>query len=671
LLEQATEHIEKKEWEIAREDLEEALDYYPNYAEAMSKLGYIHIKLNFSEKSKEEVLTLSKRALEISDKSSLTWLYMGITYYYLKKFDKARDCCQKALEIDPRYKRAWNNLGNVYLGKNEEENAINCYKKALNIDPQYKEVWYNLGITYRREKKYKKAIECYEKALEIDSTYKKAWYNLGNVYFDEKKYEKAIECYIKAIEIDANYIKALNFLGTVYLKLNSDERAIECFDKVLKIDPQNKRALTKLEIYYSKRTGKKKFLCYDVENIYRKDKKYWNELIQKDERVKEIKKAIDIFKKTDLYKEFKGKTDFNIIFSIMRTSPTYSYIRSKTIDIHLKAPLPLQKKNDNMYLAGHYLKVLKHEIIEVWKLPVIVIKEVSNIKNLDFFWLIKNGFQDFLLFSNNLIDDIYLWDLLSLYEDNKNIYFTNMKAVVIAALYDFIQNKYGESYGVDIKYKLISSPLLNGICNIQLFNTLKNKILNLYKKIDAIKSVSSTKKAKREIYLRSLRKFITFCKKEFRWNINLKNIYIIPRLDKEIFLIDVDTTAEVYPFEFLESFITAQLDKIDDINERKLIRRSELLKSYIDKLEGHMYSYIHRKDISEKEFRDLLDIKLPLYKKKMITNLLKYATAGFESNLVDKGTILLKLIFISKVLPESLEHSIFQTILDIFSGFLR
>jgi len=103
LFNKANEHIDNKEFEEALGCLNRALEIEPNYAEVMSKLGYIHYKLDYKEMTKEEVFNLSKKALDLNPKSPIVWRYMGIAYVTKKEYVKAIECYEKAVEIDPRY----------------------------------------------------------------------------------------------------------------------------------------------------------------------------------------------------------------------------------------------------------------------------------------------------------------------------------------------------------------------------------------------------------------------------------------------------------------------------------------------------------------------------------------------------------------------------------------
>lgn len=55
----------------------------------MSKLGYVHFKLDYKVMTKEEVFILSKKALDLNSKSPIVWLYRGVAYDEKLEYDKA------------------------------------------------------------------------------------------------------------------------------------------------------------------------------------------------------------------------------------------------------------------------------------------------------------------------------------------------------------------------------------------------------------------------------------------------------------------------------------------------------------------------------------------------------------------------------------------------------
>ena len=83
---QAEKLIEQRKWDEALNVLEAILDKSPNHGEAMALLAHVHVMLNYSLKSKEKVIKLYQNALNLNDKSPVTWTGMGNAHYFNEKY---------------------------------------------------------------------------------------------------------------------------------------------------------------------------------------------------------------------------------------------------------------------------------------------------------------------------------------------------------------------------------------------------------------------------------------------------------------------------------------------------------------------------------------------------------------------------------------------------------
>jgi len=129
LYNKADQYIDKKKYDKALDFLKNALEIEPNYAEAMSRLGFVHSKLNYKEMSKDEVFELSKRALDLNPTSPITWSRMGSAYNEKKEYDKAIECFEKSIEIDPNNSLSLLKLSGSYFRKGEYDKGILNVKK--------------------------------------------------------------------------------------------------------------------------------------------------------------------------------------------------------------------------------------------------------------------------------------------------------------------------------------------------------------------------------------------------------------------------------------------------------------------------------------------------------------------------------------------------------------
>jgi tetratricopeptide (TPR) repeat protein len=212
--------------------------------------------------------------LEAESLDPMNTLYqngIGLVYYTLGEYNKAKDFFEKALTGDlktyskehPSVAIDWNNLGMTYLHLGQYQKAVEYLEKALasNLRTYSKEHpsvaidWNNLGTTHLYLGQHHKAIEYLEKALASDmKIYGKQhprvateYNNLGGAWDSLGNYEKAVEYYEKAHEINIkrlgkehpNVATTWSNLGGVWDSLGNYEKAVEYYEKALEIDLKN------------------------------------------------------------------------------------------------------------------------------------------------------------------------------------------------------------------------------------------------------------------------------------------------------------------------------------------------------------------------------------------------------------------------------------------------
>ncbi len=111
------------------------------------------------------------------------YLNLGVAYYKLKDYDKAKDCWNKAKEIypnNPFLKRNFELLGQLYynqamtIGMKKPKEAILLLEKAVEIVPSNADYWYNLGGASFTIQDFKKARTAWTKVLELKPDYEQA-----------------------------------------------------------------------------------------------------------------------------------------------------------------------------------------------------------------------------------------------------------------------------------------------------------------------------------------------------------------------------------------------------------------------------------------------------------------------------------------------------------------
>lgn len=212
---------------------------------------------NQQEKSQNQQIDSNKPTSEAE-----AYINMGNSFYFLGKYEEAKEQYLKATDIKEDNHEAWNNLGVTYFNLQNYKEAITCYKKAIEIKEDNHEAWTNLGLTYHDLKNYEEAIKSYNKAIEIKADDDGAWSDLGVVHFTLKNYEESINCYKKALEIKSDYYQAWDNLGVTYNRLKNYEEAERCYRTTLEINPNYENTFYNLACMYSLQNQKETSLSH-------------------------------------------------------------------------------------------------------------------------------------------------------------------------------------------------------------------------------------------------------------------------------------------------------------------------------------------------------------------------------------------------------------------------
>ena len=161
---------EKKEYEVARIQLERALGISPDHAYAHAGLGTVHELSGEHEKA----IACYARAIALDPGIASFYNNLGVSYMAEGVYEKAAACFENGLALDPDSIRTLNNLGLAYgmLGKDQE--AFELFKRMGGEAV----AWNNLGYVRQMRGERARAAEMYRRALTADPGYGAAKTNL-------------------------------------------------------------------------------------------------------------------------------------------------------------------------------------------------------------------------------------------------------------------------------------------------------------------------------------------------------------------------------------------------------------------------------------------------------------------------------------------------------------
>ncbi|MFX1390458.1 MAG: tetratricopeptide repeat protein [Promethearchaeota archaeon] len=174
-------------------------------------------KSQLIKKAKQEIenknynlaIESSERALELDEIFVDAYYEMGEAYRKKNKYEIAIEKFQRAVDFNKNHIESWNSMGLAYEAKEDYDNALKNLNKSVEIDPNFAEGWFNLGNVHKLKKEFDKSIECYKKSTQINPQFAKAWLFMGSAYFDKNDFNNAIQSIEKAINIEPGLVSEI------------------------------------------------------------------------------------------------------------------------------------------------------------------------------------------------------------------------------------------------------------------------------------------------------------------------------------------------------------------------------------------------------------------------------------------------------------------------------
>jgi len=174
---------------------------------------------------------------------------LGLTYFNLEAYAKARESFERALELDPdRAAAIHHNLGALAYQMGDMETALSEFQAALEADPDDADTHYQLGATYLvlafpsgavapDSEMVNKAESQFRRALELADEKPEAKIGLANVHLVTGETDQAISLLEEVIADHPDMREALFALGRAYLTKGETDKAEATLERFLETDP--------------------------------------------------------------------------------------------------------------------------------------------------------------------------------------------------------------------------------------------------------------------------------------------------------------------------------------------------------------------------------------------------------------------------------------------------
>lgn len=128
--------------------------------------------------NKLDAIELYNDCLALDPKYPYTYLNRGVTYYYLKDYEKAMADYNKAIELNPNYALALDNRASLLMDSGELQAALDDETRAIAARADYHTYYFNRARIYRRLKRYNEALKDFGRAQELGENYQRVQHEI-------------------------------------------------------------------------------------------------------------------------------------------------------------------------------------------------------------------------------------------------------------------------------------------------------------------------------------------------------------------------------------------------------------------------------------------------------------------------------------------------------------
>lgn len=265
----SVEKYQKKDYQGAISNLNQALEIKPDYSDAYNNRGIIReitgdkdgaisdltTALKFRPKNfisyynranirqqlgdKQGALSDYNKAISLKPDYSDAYHNRGLIYKKLGNYQEALTDFDKAIQLKPDT-IAYSNRGSVRFELGDNKGSIADFTKALELDPNNAGAYLGRGNTLDKMNDRIGAIENYSKAIQINPTDHKAFYNRGTAYIQIRNLDKAISDYDKAIQLKPDLASAFYNRGTIFRAKGKKNKAISDYQTAARLFKQQK-----------------------------------------------------------------------------------------------------------------------------------------------------------------------------------------------------------------------------------------------------------------------------------------------------------------------------------------------------------------------------------------------------------------------------------------------
>lgn len=233
--------IGKKEFEQAKNHLQNLLEQDGQNAEALKMLGLCNINLGLFSEAKGNFET----AIKYNNDDASSWFYLANCHDNLHEVTEAKNAYFEVIKLRENFLDAYKNLSVLFLRMRKEDEAVEIAQKALLITQEDYIFYYVIGAALLAKRQMAESISYFEEALKLSPDHVQIHNNLGTAYLSIGDYQKSYDFFIKASELEPKNSITYYNIGSILQIQGKLSESCEFYEKAYVLEP-NENYLTSL-----------------------------------------------------------------------------------------------------------------------------------------------------------------------------------------------------------------------------------------------------------------------------------------------------------------------------------------------------------------------------------------------------------------------------------------
>jgi tetratricopeptide (TPR) repeat protein len=224
--------LDKKDYDRAIADYNEAIRINPSYAYAFANRGLMWLR----KKEYDRALADLDQAISLDTGNPNAYNNRGLTYFRKGDYNRAIVDYNEAIRLHPTHAISFSNRGLAWSRKEDYDQAIADYNQAIRLDPGFADALSGRAAAYYRKNDYVHGDADYAAALALDPKNASVWNGRCFSRAIAGQLQEALADCNEALRLKPDYANALDSRALVYLKLQQFDEAIADYNEALKFD---------------------------------------------------------------------------------------------------------------------------------------------------------------------------------------------------------------------------------------------------------------------------------------------------------------------------------------------------------------------------------------------------------------------------------------------------